>query len=168
MKRMSARIEWLNQDNQKQREWLTKYFLQNYPKKRVHWLVNDYESIIANIKTSNDNDGELIDFLTKMKAAWKQKEIRDKKDGRKSDTNIIQIKSIHTLKKLAKYYNIPKNKMLEIIIEHFDEERNIEKDEYIIFKDKKDAEVSRLKSIIKQQKSEIESLNVQLKISQQD
>lgn len=168
MKRMSARIEWLNQNDQKQCEWLTKYFLENAPKNQVSRLINDYESIIVYIKKSNKNDGELIELLARMKAAWKQKEIRDKKDGRKSDTNIIQIKSINTLKKLAKYYNIPKNKMLEIIIEYFDKEKAIEKDEYMVFKDKKHAEINRLKDIIKQQKSEIERLSDQLKISQQD
>lgn len=152
---MIDRLTWIDKENRLQKKWALEYFEKYYPRRnkinRIHFRYDDYMDLITQ---TDRNDGLTIEFLRRMKDAWKQKTIRSKKDGRKSDTNIIKITTINKLKKLANDEKIPKNKMLEKIIEDYFDEIKIEKQEHSIVKDK----ISKVTNELTKIKSKIRGL----------
>ena len=156
MEKMIERLAWIDQKNRLQREWALAYFDKYHPRRyKINRNRVNYNDYIDLINSTDRNDGLTIEFLRRMKEAWKQKTIRSKKDGRKSDTNIIKITTINKLKKLADEEKIPKNKMLENIIEHYFDGIKIDKQEHSIVKDKLSKATTELTKI----KNKIRGLN---------
>lgn len=94
------RLSWIKNNNPTQIKWAHQY-LRKYGVQIAVGSIGLYEDL-QDWDDKNPDDSAYRELIRKMKAAWAQKKLRDKHDGRKTHNFILSTKAKGNLDSLAK------------------------------------------------------------------
>ena len=118
-------FSWLTQDNEQQNKWCIDYIIDYWNKNNINHnntinieVENNYSKFVLlfDIWSAYHDTKKL--FIQSIKKAYAQKKFRDKQVGKKQCSFNLSQKSINQLALLSELQGVPKNNILESLINH--------------------------------------------------